>query len=182
MSMGYHFCDIGGCKNVLIENCIFKDALSTTETACFIQVDSPWGQITYTYDGWPDGSPCFDHTPCVQFVVRGCTFYLNELSPAFGNHNDGHNKYIVFENNFVYGGESSRGAIAFADYTENNYTDMIYIHDNVFSGCSCGFKFMDNGTGRAFIKNNIFENIGTLQVNPDSPVAQFGENIEVTSS
>lgn len=176
----YHFFDICGCKNVLIDKCIFKDSLTTSNTAEFIQFDAAESRGAFPSPQLTEGANTFDRTISQNVEVRGCTFELNSYSPAFGNHNSQPNKNINIHDNVILGTGGSRGAVAFDHSTRHdNVTTQVLIHHNIFEGCTYGFDFNPNGTGKIYVRDNLFKSIGTLKVNPDSPVGEFLNNIEL---
>lgn len=174
----YHFFDICGCKNVLIDKCVFKDSLTTNVNAEFIQFDAAESRGAFPSPQLTDGANTFDRTISQNIEVRGCTFELNSYSPAFGNHNSQPNKNINIHDNVISGTSGSRGAVAFDHTTRHdNVTTQVLIHHNIFEGCTYGFSFNPTGTGKIYVRDNIFKSIGTLNLNPDSPVGQFLNNI-----
>lgn len=177
----YHFFDICGCKDVLIDKCIFKDSLTTSEYAELIQFDAAESRNAFPSPQLTAGANTFDLTIDQNIEVRGCTFELNSYSPAFGNHNSQPNKNINIHDNIITGTGGSRGAVAFDHTTRHdNVTTQVLIHHNIFEGCTYGFNFNPNGTGKIYVRDNLLKSIGTLKVNPDSPVGEFLNNIELT--
>ena len=180
---GYHMLDICGCKNVTVENCILKDSLSTVSSAELIQFDGAGGWNQFPSPQVEAGDATFDGTPTVNVEVKGCRFELNSYSPAFGNHNAQVNKNIDIHDNVIVGTSGDRGAVAFNHNTAlNNVTTQVLIHHNIFEGCTIGFNFRADADapGRIYVRDNIFKGIGTLKKNPDSPVGEFLNNIELT--
>ena len=182
---GYHACDICCSKDITVENCIFSDILSDSEYAECIQIDSADQFTSFPSPELTSGAETFDSTPTINVEIYGCKFYLNSYSPAIGNHNDIASKGIMFHDNFIIGNGGSRGAVAFDHYAEYypnpNATTEIMIHHNIFEGCTYGFKFDVDGTGKAYIRDNIFKDIGTLKINPTSDVGEFTNNIGADS-
>ena len=179
----YHFFDICGCKDVLIDKCIFKDSLTTGVTAEFIQFDAAESRNAFPSPQLTAGANTFDRTIDQNIEVRGCTFELNNVSPAFGNHNSQPNKNINIHDNVIIGQGGTRGAVAFNHPSRNdNVTTQVLIHHNIFEGCTYGFEFRADADapGKIYVRDNIFKGIGTLKINPDSPVGEFLNNIELT--
>ena len=184
VNKGYHSLDICCCKNVTVENCIFTDMLTDTDYGECIQIDSADSKTSFPSPELTQGAATFDSTPTVNVNIYGCKFDLDSYSPAIGNHNDILSKNIFFHDNVISGTAGSRGAVAFDHYTQYyqnpNETTEVFIHHNIFEGCTYGFKFDVGGTGKVYIRDNIFKDIGTLKINPTSNVGEFLNNIELT--
>lgn len=179
----YHFFDICGCKDVLIDKCIFKDSLTTGSTAELIQFDAAESWGAFPSPQLTANANTFDRTISQNIEVRGCTFELNNVSPAFGNHNSQPNKNINIHDNVITGLGGNRGAVAFNHTTRlDNVTTQVLIHHNIFEGCTIGFNFRADADapGKIYVRDNIFKGIGTLKLNPDSPVGEFLNNIELS--
>ena len=179
---GYHMYDICGCKNVKIKDCYLHDPITIQASAELIQFDGAGSYTQFPSPQLTDGAATFDDTPCVDIEVSGCTFELNSYSPAFGNHNGQANKNINVHDCVISGTGGTRGAVAFATGTETttiNATTQVFIHHNIFDGCNIGFTFSPVGTGKIYVRDNIFKGITTLKKNPDSPVGEFLNNIEL---
>ena len=179
-NVGYHCCDICGCKNITIEDCIFEDPLTTDSHAEIIQFDSPTSRTTFPSSQLTEGANTFDSTITQNVEVKGCRFFLNDVSPACGNHTTSANKNILIHDNIITGEAGSYGAISFDDPNGNpNATTQVMIHNNIIEGATYGFNFSAVGTGKIYVRDNIFKSIGTLKINPDSPVGIFSDNIEL---
>jgi parallel beta-helix repeat protein len=169
--VGAHAFDINACKNVLIENCIFKgyntsyyawnDNVSNFREA--IQI-SNHTQAGYGIIG------AFDGTPCENITVRNCYFGASNNLPAYpsgvGNHGSVYNKY---NRNIKVYGNTFDGMLANA-VRSFKFADMM-VFDNKFEGCYTCFAISnpdgnssetdptqgDAGHPQA-AKNNIFHN------------------------
>lgn len=180
VNSGYHSIDIGGSKNVLVDNCIFTDMLTNSIYAECVQIDATGSKSAFPILDIPDNSPCFDNTPCLNVEIRSCKFYTNNYSPAIGGHNTGLHKYINIHDNIIVGtsNQSVRGSIAFDDSSNN--TDFVYIHDNFISNYYYGFQFGANKN--IWVKNNILENINVLRSVDSGTNGSFIDNIEITTT
>ena len=179
---GYHMLDICGCKNVKVKDCYLHDPITSQSSAELIQFDGAGSRTQFPSTQLTEGAATFDGTPDINIEVCGCVFELNSYSPAFGNHNAQANKNIDIHDNIISGSAGDRGAVAFAhnnEATVTNKTTQVFIHHNIFEGCNIGFTFSTVGTGKIYVRDNIFKGITTLKKNPDSQVGEFLNNIEL---
>ena len=195
-----HCIDMGGCKDVTIDECTFKDQQTAALKMESVQIDGAGG-----YGAWPfppytndDSLPCYDGTTCINIEIKGCRFYQNAYSPAIGNHNAYRHHDINIHDNFFFGpGASaglSRGFISFQlNSAEHNETDLVYIHDNIFRDRSNGFQFQYGpmaeteaaekyNYGRIYVKNNMFINIANVISADSTEPAKYvlSDNVEIT--
>ena len=179
---GYHMLDICGCKNVKVKNCYLHDSLSSQSSAELIQIDGAGSRVQFPSPQLTTGAETFDWAASINVEISGCVFELNSYSPAFGNHNAQANKNIDIHDNIITGTGGDRGAVAFAHNNEEsttNRTTQVIIHHNIFEGCNIGFTFSTVGTGKIYVRDNIFKGITTLKKYPNSQVGEFLNNIEL---
>lgn len=178
VNSSYHNIDVGGSKNVHIENCVFTDVLTDNTAAEMVQIDATGSYGAFPIMEYDANSACYDNTPCLNVEICGCKFFCNGYSPAIGGHNTGAHKYINIHDNFIYGTGASRvrGAVAFLGST--NATDFVYIHDNFIDDFYYGFQFAaDNNI---WVKNNILSNIVNLRNEDSAENGMFENNVMIT--
>ena len=153
-----HVMQIGGCKNVHIENCNFIGRTQAADDRLYtemIQID--W----VTASGmpyWNETSTIFDHTINDNIVIENCNFNVGEGDYAFlhtgiGSHSsdgDYKNKNIIIQNcnfnNFMYAG-------IVASRMEN-----VIIRDNIFNTNAVTDSIQVKESNNAIIENNIINN------------------------
>lgn len=154
----WHAIEINGCRNVHIENCIFRDNVYCSE---IIQLD-------YCMGGGNLGTN--DHTPCYAIFIHDCHFVCRG-GRAVGNHSDIElynnqqkwHEYIYIYNNHIegrcHGGSNDptktaangRGFIRFEYHTRR-----LSIFNNLFkrsvylSGDSSTSSLPENNGGRTY--------------------------------
>ena len=173
VNVGYHCIDVGGSKNVKILNCTFSDHITSETSGEMVQIDGTGTWSAYPIYDYPEDSICYDGTPDINIEIAGCNFFMNDKSPAIGNHNAYRNHDIDIHDNYFDGGDKSVGTRGVIAFTLNgnglNTTDLVYIHDNIMRDRLNGFQLQyhssvtnDPDCGRIIIKNNILINIANL--------------------
>lgn len=179
VNSGYHSIDMGGCKNVRVENCVFTDVITNSTNAEMVQIDATGSYNAFPILDYPSSSPCYDNTPCQNVEICGNKFFCNDYSPAIGGHNTGEHTHIDIHDNYIYGSGNSRvrGAIAFANST--NQTDFVYIHSNFIDNFYYGFQFAAHRN--IWVKDNILADITNLRNTDSTGNGVFDGNYEVTT-
>lgn len=181
----YHLVDMGACNNVKYIDCIFQNSNTNTSNAEQIQIDFA-DRTGHPYLQYDAGSACYDHAPCKNIEIKGCTFYLNGYSPAVGNHNYGAHKDIDIHDNVVYGAGKSvttfnRGAFAFADAysgSGGNHTTCM-IHHNHVNDCRYIISTMDSGSCNIYLRDNVFRNFNSVKSSNSHSGINLLNNIEL---
>lgn len=188
-SKGMHSIDFAAGKNVKFKDCIFTDIVTINSWGECIQIDGANSTTSYPYlsdIGATDASQIFDDVGCEFIEICGCTFYLNEYSPAIGNHNySTHNNINIHDNTVIGLGVNittlDRGAISFNIWSgypnQHNQSDMVFIHHNIIDGCYYGFSFDDGSDKHIYIRDNILTECGNI-LKSNSPCAILLNNIE----
>lgn len=124
----WHNLEINSSYNVKVINCDFEGSRKTGANGCMLQID---GAGSSSYYPWDD--VYMDNTVSKYVDIYGCIFHDSTVAPAIGNHSNMAHKYARIHGCIFDGITSSRGAINFVqDMTE------IDIHDNTFNGCTIG--------------------------------------------
>lgn len=174
VGVGMHCVDMAASKDVLFDRCVCRDNETVRSWGCCFQIDGANSNTSYPYLSLinvSDSDPIYDDCGCMNIEIKGCQFYLNNYSPAIGNHNYSIHEYINIHDNMIYGcgvsvGTHDRGAIAFDMYSgyvgKVNLTDKVFIHHNFITDCPYGFSLDPNSNGSIYIRDNYFVNVGTV--------------------
>ena len=174
VGVGMHCVDMAASKDVVFDKCVFRDNGTVRSWGCCLQIDGANSNTSYPYlslIGVSNDDPIYDDCGCMNIEIKSCQFYLNEYSPAIGNHNYSKHEYIDIHDNIIYGSGVSivthdRGAIAFDMYSgyagKVNLTDKVFIHHNFITDCPYGFSLDPNSIESIYIRDNYFVNIGSI--------------------
>jgi hypothetical protein len=124
----YHNLEINSSYNVKVINCDFEGSRKNGQNAELIQIDGSLSGIVYPWTGFN-----VDHTVSKYIDIDGCIFHDDTISPAIGNHADAAHDFIKIHNCIFDGFTSGRGAIEFTSSVQN-----VDIYGNTFNGCTKG--------------------------------------------
>lgn len=140
----WHFIEINACKDVLVDNCVFKNYLDGTGPSEAVQID------VMGSSGWFPWFGPVDNTVCQNITVQNCKF--NNVFDGIGTHSAVagfvHRNIKILENTF----ENVRGT-AIKGY---DWKDFI-IGGNIIEDCDYGITIQPTQPilGNFVIKGNI---------------------------
>ena len=128
-----HMIEAGGCSNLKVENCTFKNfrgkwGTSTNYEALQFEVVTETGGH---FSGYPSNK---DETPCRNITVKGCTF--KNLQRGIGTHTGIVNSYF---DNMVFEGNTFENISGFAIIATNYINSKIV--KNKIKNCGSGIMY-----------------------------------------
>lgn len=137
----YHNLEINSSYNCKVINCDFEGSRKNGANAELIQIDGALSAIVYPWSGFN-----VDQTVSKYIDIEGCIFHDDTISPAIGNHADAAHEYISIHGCIFDGFTGARGAIDFTASLKN-----VDIYDNTFNGC---LRAVGNGSAEYYIHDN----------------------------
>lgn len=177
-NVGYHSIECNSSKNVIIENCLFDDVITSNENSETIQLDGAIKSIgAYPWDCSNIDDVCNDETGCENIEIKSCIFNQNNYSPCIGNHTGTTTVYdnilhknINIHDNYFKNASNSKGTIVMAIQAE-----LVKVHNNTFENCNKGVVIKGHN-GFTVVEGNIFCNVNTAC----SGVSNEGTNYEIS--
>ena len=177
-NVGYHSIECNSSKNVIIENCLFDEIITSNENSETIQLDGAIKSIgAYPWDCSNIDDVCNDETGCENIEIKSCIFNQNNYSPCIGNHTGTTTVYdnilhknINIHDNYFKNASNSRGTIVMAIQAE-----LVKVHNNTFENCNKGVV-VKGSNGFTIVEGNIFCNVNTAC----SGVSNVGTNYEIS--
>ena len=126
----WHNLEINSSYNIKVIDCDFEGSRKTGANGCLIQIDPMNNTSTYP---WDNNMGAIDDTHPKYVEISGCIFHNCTVSPAIGNHSGSIIEFIKIHDNVFDGFTSERGTIIFS-------AENVDIYDNTFNECTIGIN------------------------------------------